>query len=91
MKPVGNCADPIAGLVLRKRRIWRGLGSMTPYRIACLVAALVVSFVVIFLLAGSLMPEFAASRLGQIVLAAVAAAAGLVLGNALQRRFFPGR
>jgi hypothetical protein len=64
---------------------------MTVYRIACLVVGLVVSFVVIFFLAGGLMPEFAASRLGQIVVGAIAAVVGMLLGTAAQRRFFPGR
>lgn len=64
---------------------------MSIYLIACLVGALVVSFLVIFGLAGGLMPEFSASGIGQPVLAAVAAVAGIVIGYAIHRRFFPGR
>lgn len=62
---------------------------MSGKRILCLIAGLVLSFVVLFALAGGLAPNFAASTLGQVVLAAVAALSGFAIGNLLQRRFFP--
>jgi hypothetical protein len=63
---------------------------MSAKRFLCLVVGLVLSFVVIFALAGGIAPAFAASTLGQIVLAAIAALAGIAIGSAAQQRFFPG-
>ncbi len=62
---------------------------MSRNRIICLAVSLVLSFVVIFALAGGLAPNFAATTLGQVVLAAVAAFAGMVLANVAEKRFFP--
>jgi len=62
---------------------------MSGKRILCLAAGLILSFVVIFALAGGLAPSFAASTLGQAVLAVVAVLIGFTIGAAAQRRFFP--
>jgi hypothetical protein len=62
---------------------------MSGKRILCLAAGMVVSFVVFFAVAGGIAPTFAASTLGQVVLAAAAALTGFAIGNAAQRRFFP--
>jgi hypothetical protein len=59
--------------------------------IACLAGCIAVSIVVIFMLAGGIMPGFAGSRLGQLVLAAIAAVIGILIGNFVYQRFFPGR
>ena len=62
---------------------------MSGKRLLCLVVSLALSFVVIFALAGGIAPGFAASTIGQIVLAAAAAVIGLIVGNMAQQRFFP--
>ena len=58
---------------------------------ACLIACLAVSFVVIFMLAGAIAPVASAHWMGQIILSAVAALIGLFAGNFVHQRFFPGR
>lgn len=63
---------------------------MSAKRILCLVIGMTLSFVAVFALAGGIAPNFAASTLGQVVLAIVAAVTGLAIGNAAQQRFFPG-
>jgi hypothetical protein len=58
--------------------------------IACLAGGVLAAIVVIFALAGAIGPEFAATRIGQVVLAAVSAIAGLAVGRAAHARFFQG-
>jgi len=59
--------------------------------IAVSAACLVVSFVVIFMLAGAIAPGPSASTLGQLVLAGIASLVGLLAGNAVYTKYFPGR
>ncbi len=59
--------------------------------IACAVGCLVISFVVIFMAAGAIAPVASTHIAGQLILSAVAALIGLVAGNFVYRRFFPGR
>jgi hypothetical protein len=64
---------------------------MTATKIACLVGCIVLSFFVIYMLAGALMAGLAATTIGQLVLAAVSAFVGLLLGQFVYDRFLPGR
>jgi hypothetical protein len=59
--------------------------------LACRGACLVVSFVVVFMLAGAVAPVASTHWVGQLVLAAIAALVGLLSGNFVYQRFFPGR
>ena len=62
---------------------------MSKGRIACLAISLLISFVVVFALAGSLASVWAASTLGQILLAGIAALIGVAAGQFVHQRFFP--
>ncbi len=62
---------------------------MSKGRIACLAVSLLISFVVVFALAGGLAPAWAGSTIGQMLLAGLAALIGIVAGQYIHQRFFP--
>ena len=59
--------------------------------IVCTLVCLVISFVIIFMLAGAIAPGAASHRMGQVILAAIAALVGLFSGSFVRQRFFGGR
>jgi hypothetical protein len=59
--------------------------------IACSAVCIAVAIVIIFMLAGAVAPRASASMIGQLVLSGIAAVVGLLAGDYVYKRFFPGR